>query len=111
LSPTALVAAAATALVGALADADADGSASPRAAVAAADSVSNGRRILYQCLIDLRWVPPPGVLEGMALDSRLAREGLGAGYDGPPAVRGRPALLHCDVDGHQRGRTGPDGSP
>jgi hypothetical protein len=65
--------------------------ASPRAAVAAAEAVSTARRALYECLIDLGWTPPPGVMEGMQLDTRLLDEAVGAGYDGMAVARPRPA--------------------
>jgi hypothetical protein len=55
---------------------------SPRVAVAAAEAVSTRRGILYQCLIDLGWSPPAGVVAGMRLDAQLAHEGLGACYEG-----------------------------
>lgn len=55
---------------------------SPAEAVAAAEAVSLSRGALYQCLIDLGWMPPRGVAEGMSLDQRLIQEGLGACYDG-----------------------------
>jgi hypothetical protein len=79
-SATDLVGAAATGLATALAVA-AD-QLTPRLAVAAAEAVSARRSALYQCLIDLGWTPPVGVVDGMALDARLLSEGLGAGYDG-----------------------------
>jgi hypothetical protein len=62
---------------------------SPAEAVAAAEAVSISRGALYQCLIDLGWMPPHGVAEGMRLDQRLVREGLGACYDGVPARKAR----------------------
>ena len=66
---------------------------SPAEAVAAAEAVSLSRGALYQCLIDLGWMPPRGVTEGMHLDQRLVRQGLGAGYDGAPVrkTHTRPA--------------------
>jgi hypothetical protein len=105
-STTAVVGAAATGLASAMAAAAGEWT-SPRAAVAAAEAVSTARRILYTSLIDSGWAPPPGVLEGMSLDARLVREGLGAGYDGMPGGQSRPALVHADGSGQLTARAGP----
>jgi hypothetical protein len=106
-STTAVVGAAATGLASAMADAAAAQWTSPRAAVAAAEAVSTARRILYTSLIDSGWAPPPGVLEGMRLDARLVREGLGAGYDGMPGVQSGPSLVHADGSGQLTAQAGP----
>ena len=92
-STTEVVGTAAASLVQALASAP--DAASSRGAVTAAEGISTGRRILYQCLIDLGWLPPKGTVEGMLLDVRLLREGVGACHDGPPTPPvGGPSPQH-----------------
>ena len=44
-------------------------------------AVSAARGELYQALIAGGWTAPGGVLEGIALDGRLAVEGTGSSYD------------------------------
>ena len=53
----------------------------PSEMVRLSDAVSAARGELYQALIANGWTAPGGVLQGIALDDRLAVEGTGSSYD------------------------------